>query len=124
MEPTTPPNPMPDHQLNYKILTKHKEAIRELHFLAKWGPSQLAHTYRTGRSTINRILKYDAPERARPTQTGRPRLLNQQQVYDIIDYISFSYKHRCLDYLQLKTKLQLDYSIDTLKRRLKEQGYY
>jgi hypothetical protein len=124
MEPTTPPNPMPEHQLNYEILTKYKEAIRQLRFLANWGPSQLAHTYRTGRSTINRILKYDAPERARPTWTGRPRLLNQQQVYDIIDYISFSYKHRCLDYFQLKTELQLDCSIDTLERRLKEQGYY
>jgi hypothetical protein len=124
MEPTTPPNPMPDHQLNYEILTKHKEAIRQLCFLAKWGPSQLAHTYRTGRSTINRILEYDAPERARLTRTGRPRLLNQQQVYDIIDYISFSYQHRCLDYLQLKTELQLDCSIDILERRLKEQGYY
>ena len=63
-------------------------------------------------------------EHARPTQTGRPRLLNQQQVYDIIDYISFSYEHRCPDYLQLKTELQLDCSIDTLEQRLKEQGYY
>jgi hypothetical protein len=115
---------MPDHQLNYEILTKYKEAIQQLRFLAKWGPSKLAHTYRTGLSTINRILKYDTPERARLTWTGRPRLLSQQQVYDIIDYISFSYKHRCLNYLQLKTKLQLDCSIDILERRLKEQGYY
>jgi hypothetical protein len=77
MEPATPPNPMPDHQLGYEILTKHKEAIRQLRFLANWGPSQLAKVYRTGRSTINRILKYDIPERIQPTRTGRPRLLNQ-----------------------------------------------
>jgi hypothetical protein len=70
--------------------------------------------------TINQILKYDAPKRARPTRIGRLRLLNQQQVYDIISYISFSYKHRCLNYLQLKTELQLDCLIDTLERRLKE----
>src|SRR4030088_316786 len=108
---------MPNHQLGFKILTKYKEAIRQLRFLANWGPSQLAHTYRTGRSTINQILKYDTPERTQPTRTGRLRLLNQQQVYDIIDYISFLYKHRCLDYFQLKTKLQLDCSIDTLEQR-------
>jgi transposase len=38
MEPTTPPNPMPEHQLGYEILTKHKEAIRQLRWLANWGP--------------------------------------------------------------------------------------
>ncbi|RFU26845.1 hypothetical protein B7463_g9491, partial [Scytalidium lignicola] len=42
MEPTTPPNPMPEHELGYEILTKHKEAIRQLRFLANWGPSELA----------------------------------------------------------------------------------
>jgi hypothetical protein len=124
MEPTTPPNPMPDHQLGYEILTKHKEAIRQLRFLANWGPSQLAKVYKTGRSTVNRILKYDAPERLRPTRTGRPRLLNQYQVWDIIDYISFSFEERCLNYLQLKTELALDCSAYTIERRLKEEGYY
>ena len=67
---------MPEHELGYEILTKHKEAIRQLRWLAHWGPSQLAKVYRTGQSTINRILKYGAPERARPTHTGAPRLLN------------------------------------------------
>jgi hypothetical protein len=61
--PTTPPNPMPDHKLSFEILTKYKEAIRQLRFIANWGPSAIAKVYKTGRSTINRILKYGAPER-------------------------------------------------------------
>ena len=77
MEPLlTLPNLIPDHQLGFEIRTKHKEAIRQLHFLAHWGTSALAKVYKTGRSTIIRILKYDTPERARLTRTGRPRFLS------------------------------------------------
>ena len=76
--PSTPPNLMPDHQLGFEIRTKYKEAIRQLHFLVHWGASALVKTYKTGRSTIIRILQYNTPERARPTRTGRPRFLNHQ----------------------------------------------
>ncbi|RFU27462.1 hypothetical protein B7463_g8873, partial [Scytalidium lignicola] len=114
MEPTTPPNPMPEHELGYEILTKHKEAIRQLRFLANWGPSQLAKVYRIGRSTVNRILKYGAPERIRPTRIGKPRLLTQQAVLDIINYICLSYEHRCLDYFQLKAELHLECSLNQI----------
>jgi hypothetical protein len=85
--PTTPPNPMPDYKLGFEILIKHKEAIRQLRFITNLGPSAIAKVYKTGRSTINRILKYGAPERRRPIQTGRPRMLSQHAVWDIIDYI-------------------------------------
>jgi hypothetical protein len=122
--PTTPPNPMPDHKLGFEILTKHKEAIRQLRFIANLGPSAIAKVYKTGRSTINRILKYGVPEHRRPTRKGRPRMLNQQAVWDIIDYISFSYKQRCLNYVQLKEELALECLQYTLERRLKEEGYY
>jgi transposase len=122
--PSTPPNLMPDHQLGFEIRTKHKEAIRQLHFLAHWGASALAKVYKTGRSTINRILKYDAPERARPTRTGRPRFLNHQHVLDIIEYISSSWEGRCLNYVQLKNELGIEASARTIERRLKEEGYY
>ena len=64
---TTPPNPMPEHQPGFEILTKHKEAIRQLHALAKWGPVRLGEAYYLTRWTISRILNYDNPERTRPT---------------------------------------------------------
>jgi transposase len=121
---STPPNLMPDHQLGFEIRTKHKEAIRHLHSLANWGASALAKVYKTGRSTIIRILQYNAPERARPTRTGRPRFLNHQQVLDIIEYISSSWEGRCLNYVQLRTELGIEASARTIKRRLKEAGYY
>jgi hypothetical protein len=51
-------------------------------------------------------------------------MLNQHAVWDIIDYISFSYEQRCLNYIQLKEELALECSQYTLGRRLKEEGYY
>jgi len=121
---TTPPNPMPEHQPGFEILTKHKEAIRQLHALAKWGPVRLGKAYHLTRWTISRILNYDNPERTRPTRTGKPRCLNEKQVFDIIEYVCESYEHRHLDYLQLKQELHLDCSVSTIERRLKEQGYF
>src|SRR5450432_3056131 len=73
--------PMPDHQPGYEILTKHKEAIRQLHKFAKIGLQQLQGYYSLAESTVRKILRYDVPERARLTRTGRPReSLNTQEV--------------------------------------------
>jgi transposase len=80
--------------------------------------------YKLRRSTIDRILRYDVPERSRITRTGRPSLLTDTQVNEIIEYLSESWEHRILDYTLLRNELQLDYSIETLERRLKQQGYF
>jgi hypothetical protein len=90
--PATPP--MPEHLPGYEILTKHKEAIRQLHKYAKISVLQLSGYYSLTRDTITRILAYDYPEHARPTRTSRPRKsLNEQEVRDIIEYISNSHEH-------------------------------
>jgi hypothetical protein len=90
--PTTPP--MLEHLLGYEIPTKHKEAIRQLHKYAKIGLLQLSGYYSLTTDTIRRILQYDYPERVRPTRTSRPReSLNEQEVRDIIEYISDSHEH-------------------------------
>jgi hypothetical protein len=115
---------MPEHQPGFEILTKHKEAIRQLYTLAKWGPVRLGRVYHVTRWTISRILRYDNPERARPTRIGKPRCLNEKQVYDIIEYICESYKHRHLDYLQIQQELHLNCSPKIVERMLKEQGYF
>ncbi len=46
--------------------------------------------YKLCKSTINRILEYDALERARITRTGRPQLLKDTQVDQIIEYLGES----------------------------------
>jgi hypothetical protein len=76
--PTTPP--MPEHVPGDEILTKHKEAIRQLYKQAKFMPAHLAVLYRVGESTINRVLRYDAPERVRPNRTGLAYKLNDVYV--------------------------------------------
>jgi transposase len=42
--------------------------------------------YKLGKSTIIKILEYDAPKRSRITRTGRPSLLTDKQVDEIIEY--------------------------------------
>ena len=44
--------------------------------------------YHLGKSTICKILSYDAPERVRLTRTGRPKLLSDARVDEIIEYLS------------------------------------
>jgi hypothetical protein len=70
MAPTTPPLDF-KHKAGEEIPTKNKKAIRELHNCAKVPITVLQIRYKLGESTIRRILNYDAPERARPTRTGR-----------------------------------------------------
>jgi hypothetical protein len=88
--PTTPPPLDFDHQKGFEIPTKHKEAIRQLHYFAKVPIRALEDRYKLGNSTIRRVLNYDAPERARPTCTGRPQKLTDIQVDEAIEYISES----------------------------------
>jgi hypothetical protein len=121
--PTTPP--MPEHLPGYEIATKHKEAIRQLYKFAKIGLQQLAGYYAIGESTVRRVLQYDQPERARPTRTRRLReSLNDQEVRDIIEYISDSHEHRVLNWVKLRDELNLNCLASTLERRLKEASYF
>jgi hypothetical protein len=97
MAPTTPPLDF-DHEPGAQIPTKHKEAIRQLYGFAKILVEGLMAQYCLGKSTIIKILTYDTPERKRVTRTGRPSLLTDTQVDEIIEYCSESFAHRCLDY--------------------------
>jgi hypothetical protein len=123
MPPTTPPLDFA-HQPGDEIPTKHKEAIRQLYGFAKIPVELLMTRYGLVRSTVEKILRYDAPERSRITRTGRPSLLTDTQVNEIIEYLSESWEHRILDYTILRDELQLDCSVETLERRLKQRGYF
>ena len=63
--------------------------------------------YKLGRSTIIKILEYDAPERTRISRTGRPFLLTDKQVDKIIEYASESWEHRIFDFHLLYAELKL-----------------
>jgi hypothetical protein len=116
---------MPEHLPSYEIPTKHKEAICQLHKYAKIGLLQLSRYYSLTTDTIRRILQYDYLEHARPTRTDRLReSLNEQEVRDIIEYISDLHEHRVLNYQQLYNELRLKCSLKTLEHRLKEVGYF
>jgi hypothetical protein len=55
-----------DHKKGDEILTKHKEAICQLHWFEKVLKLQLQERYKLGGTTIDRILAYDTPERRWP----------------------------------------------------------
>lgn len=120
--PSTPP--MSPRLPGYEIPTKHKEAIRQLHRQAKFPVERLMAEYHLSKSTICKILSYDAPERARPTRTGRPKLLSDARVDEIIEYLSSSWENRILNFGELQAQLGLKCSPFTLETRLKQRGYY
>jgi hypothetical protein len=61
MPPTTPPLVF-DHLPGQEIPTKHKEAIRQLYGFEKVSIEALMDQHKLGKSTIIRILEYNAPE--------------------------------------------------------------
>ena len=118
MAPITPPLQF-DHHPGFEIPIGDKKAIRELYGFAKMLIQALMARYKLGYILICRILKYDRPERARPTRTGRPQVLTDTQVNEIIEYLSESWDNRCLDWTYLCDELKLPCTLEHLARRLK-----
>ena len=87
---STPPLDF-DHQKGFEIPTKHKEAIRQLHWFGKVPKLQLQERYRLGDMTIDWILAYEAPEQKRLNRIGKPKKLSDAQVDIIIEYCSENY---------------------------------
>lgn len=85
IRPQTPPNPIPDHITSHEIRTKYKETIRQLHFIGKKKSVEIAYIYRLWPSTVNKILKYDTPERSRPSRDDAPRKLTDIMMFFIIE---------------------------------------
>lgn len=124
MPPTTPPPLDFDHKKGFEIATKHKEAIRQLHWFGKVPICALMVRYKLGDTTIRKILGYPAPERHRPNRTGPAFLLSNQQVDEIILYCGESWENRILQWPKLREELKLKCSVQTLERRLHQRGYW
>jgi hypothetical protein len=116
--PTTPPPLVFNHAPGFEIDTKHKEAIRQLHGFGEKSTAELMKRYKLGKTTIHRVLEYDAPERARPGRTGRPQQLMDTRVNEIIEYCAENWEQRIMDYQALIDELELDCSASTLQKRL------
>ena len=120
---TTPPLDF-DHHKGDKIPTKHKEAIRQLHWFAKVPVCQLATRYDLGESTICRVLQYDKPERTRPGRVGPKQKLTDAKMDEIIEYCAENWEQRIMNYEVLVRELDLDCAASTLRNRLHQRGYY
>ena len=116
--------PMTPRKPGAEIRTKHKEAIRQLYKRAKFPVEKLMAEYHLGKSTIIKILSYDGPERARPGRTGRPKLLSDVRVDEIIEILSSSWENRILNFAELQAQFAPEYAASTLETRLKQRGYY
>ena len=120
---TTPPLNF-DHQPGDEIPTKHKEAIRQLYGFAKVPIEAIMARYKLGKATINRVLSYDALERAHLTRTGAPKILTDAHIDEIIEYLSDSWENRILNWTYLRDELKLFCTSETLVTRLKQRGYH
>jgi hypothetical protein len=83
---TTPPPLDFEHQKGFEIPTKHKEAIRQLHWFVKIPIWELEIHYKLGNSTIRRILSYDTPKRAWPGRVGPTQKLTDRKMDKVIEY--------------------------------------
>ena len=122
--PTTPPSLDFDHKKGFEIPTKHKEAIRQLYRFGKVPIPFLMQRYGLGDTTIKKILLYEKPERKRPRRTGRPQLLTEARLDEVILFLSESWEDRIMQYDILIQELNLKCKADTLKHRLHERGYF
>ena len=72
---------------------KHKKAIRQLYSFTKILVEALIEHYHLRKSTIIKVLSYDAPEHGWITHTRRPSLLTDTQIDEVIKYASKSFVH-------------------------------
>ena len=86
MPATLPPLDF-DHKPGFKIATKHKNTICELYSFKEKTTKELIAWYKLTKSIIYYVLDYKHPERARPTQTRRPKILTDTRVDKIIKYL-------------------------------------
>jgi hypothetical protein len=121
---TTPPPLDFDHEKGFEVPTKHKEAIRQLHWFGHVPIPLIMVRYKLGETSVRRILKYDYPKRRQPNRKGPAFLLLDAKVDEIINYCSESWEHRILKFDVICTELGLKCSIQTLERRLKQRGYF
>ena len=59
------------HQSGFEILTKHKEAIRQLHWYGKVLKIQLQECYQLGDTIINKILRLPCSRACAPKSKGQ-----------------------------------------------------
>ena len=105
--PTTLPSLDFDHKKGFEIPTKHKEAIRQLYRFGKVPIPFLMQRYGLGDMTIKKILFYEKPERKRPRRTGRPQLLTEARLDEVILFLSESWEDRIMQYDILIQELNL-----------------
>jgi len=103
MAPTTPPLDNWNYTKGFEIATKHKEAMRQLHWFRKVLICILQQRYKDPfskplrESTIRKILGYAALERARLGRKGPKFLLSNQEVNKVIVYTAQKWDTRIIN---------------------------
>lgn len=123
--PSTPPLDDWHYKKGFEIATKHKEAIRQLHWFGKVPICMLMLRYKgLEESSIRKILNYPYPERRRPNRRGPTFLLSDQEVDAIIVYCTQRWETRIMNWWKLREELGLTCSVETIQQRMHQRGYY
>jgi len=122
-EPKTPSPWSTPHKKNYEIPTTQKNAIRQSH--AKGASRKvLQRKYRLRELIIRKVLFYPISKRARPGRTGPKYLLLDAEVEEIKVYCAEKWEQRILKWKDVREKLGLACSVETLARRLRQKGFH
>jgi hypothetical protein len=110
--PSTPPLDDWHYKKGFEITTKHKEAIRQLHWFGKVPICMLMLRYKgLEESSIRKILNYPYPERRCPNRRGPTFLLSDQEVDEIIIYCSQRWETRIMNWGKVREELGLACSL-------------
>ena len=98
MAPSAPTLDDWHYKKSSEIATKHKEAIRQMHWFREVPICVLILRYKgLKESSIRKILGYPYPEQQRPNRKGPTFILSDREVDEVIAYCSERWETRIMN---------------------------
>ena len=117
---TTPPRKCPRGQWN---TPKRKEIqVLRIHSQMRW--SEISKTTGVPESSVRRICTFKTSRQARPTRTGRPRILQDRDLRRLVREVCKSEDGRKASYMKLARDLGIQASEDTIRRAFHKLGFH
>ena len=126
--PVAPNGPIPHPPLKYtKALELTRDQRRDISLLSSigWSPMQIRN-HLPFRPTIRQIT-YTLKESTRATpkkKSGRPPILAQAQVEELVEFVCASKQNRRMSFTQLAEALDFGVKKDTIRSTLLGEGFY
>ena len=97
--------------------------VRSLYAIGQFTQEEVKERIGVPQQSVSRIVKFSGSRRARPTRTGRPRILSKHDVRRLIGCLLKGWRERRFNYKRLAAECRIQASEATIRRVLKEKGY-